>query len=597
MRASFVIVSVYLFALGSLSGCKPAPKSEVGTDGEQLKVFTYARASAHKSLDPMRQFDGASGDLIRNLYDSLFEYSYLKRPYQLRPNLLKAMPEKSADGLSYTFELRGDVKFIDNECFPNGKGRVITSDDVLYSLKRFADANINTSSFHVLLKDKIVGLDAFRTATQKAGKAVDYKALPLAGFERIDERRFKINFIQPNPLALMPFAASALSIIPHEAVTKYGDAFERNPVGSGPFKMAKYDRRGVMILKRNPDYHGVYPTEGEADDKTKGLLSDAGKKVPLIDEVRLPLIEEAQPRVLKFLKGEIDWIGLDKDNFVKMAYRDENGFHLKPDYAKKYRSYFAHSIATEYYAINMKDPLLGKNKALRQAIALALDVPGYVEKMRNGRGAVLSSMVPLGIAGNEKDINFTGYQTNLEAAKQKLKEAGYPDGQGLPPLTVEFRGSSTLTRQDYEFHRAQLAKVGIKLEGSFQTFSAFLRKVEAGNFQIAASGWAADYPDAENFYQLFYGPNKAPGPNESSFSNPEYDAAYQKSKFMPNSPERFALFKQMAGLIREEVPGIVIYNPIVFGLYQPWIGNMKRNMMEDLPLKYISVDPSVKKGN
>ena len=150
MRASFVIVSAYLFALGSLSGCKPAPKSEVGTDGAQLKVFTYARASAHKSLDPMRQFDGASGDLIRNLYDSLFEYSYLKRPYQLRPNLLKAMPEKSADGLSYTFELRGDVKFIDNECFPNGKGRVITSDDVLYSLKRFADANINTSSFHVI---------------------------------------------------------------------------------------------------------------------------------------------------------------------------------------------------------------------------------------------------------------------------------------------------------------------------------------------------------------------------------------------------------------------------------------------------------------
>ena len=508
MNRLFLFFLLYATLLLPTVGCKPAPKADKQGDANATRVFTYARYSAHKSLDPMRQFDGASGDIVRNLYDSLLQYHYLKRPYELEPNVVTAMPTPSADGLTYSFELRDDVFFIDDPCFKDGKGRRMTSDDVLYSLKRFADANINPSSYHVLLKGTVKGLDEFRAETQKAGKATDYSKLPVSGFKRIDDRKFEITLTKPNPLALMPFAASALSIVPHEAVTKYGDEFERRPVGSGPFKMHKYVRRGVMVLKKNERYHGTYPSTGEASDKAAGLLTNAGQKVPLIDEVRLPLIEEAQPRILKFLKGELDWIGLDKDNFVKMAYKDEKGFRLKPDYAKKYRSYFAHSLASEYYTINMKDPLLGKNKALRQAIALALDVPGYIEKMTNGRGAKLNSIVPLGIAGNEKDVGAVGYTTNLKEAEKKLAEAGYPGGKGLP-LTVEFRSSTTNTRQTYEFHRAQLAKVGIKLEGSFQTFSAFLRKVEAGNFQIAAGGWAADYPDAENFYQLFYGPNKS----------------------------------------------------------------------------------------
>ena len=103
----------------------------------------------------MRQFDGASGDLIQNLYDGLLQYHYLKRPYTLEPNIAAKMPTASADGLTYTWTIRDDVYFIDNKCFKDGKGRKVTVDDVLYSIKRFADANVNTNSYHVLLKDVI----------------------------------------------------------------------------------------------------------------------------------------------------------------------------------------------------------------------------------------------------------------------------------------------------------------------------------------------------------------------------------------------------------------------------------------------------------
>jgi ABC-type transport system substrate-binding protein len=241
--------------------------------------------------------------------------------------------------------------------------------------------------------------------------------------------------------------------------------------------------------------------------------------------------------------------------------------------------------------------LTPEKKALRQAIAYGLDIPGYIEKMRNGRGIKLETLVPVVFSGAQKEIGFEGFGTNLEMARKKLVEAGYPEGKGLPPIKIEFRASTTDTRQQFEFHRAQLAKVGITLEGGFQTFSAWLRKTEAGNFQISLAGWSADYPDPENFYQLFYGPNKTPGPNNGQYVNPIYDALFEQMRFMNPGPERNVIIKKMATILREDVPVIVTYEPIVLGLFHKWVKNLKRNMMHNPPFRYLRIDPAIKKSH
>ena len=280
---------LWLCALLSVAGCDcGAGKSEGSAEGSgaNKKVFTYNRLAEHKSLDPVKQFDGASAELIMNLYDTLLEYHYLKRPYEMVPNLLTKMPELSEDGLTYTFELRSDVRFIDDECFPGGKGRALKSDDILYSLKRYASA-LNTRSY-VLMQGSVAGMDEFRVASAKPG--FDLNKTEIAGLKKIDDLHFTMTLTRRNPLALYPLAATQTSIVAREAVEHYGDNFENRPVGTGPFKMKSLQRRGVTVLERNPNYHGVYPSEGAPGDAQSGLLAAAGKKIPFVDEVAKNLL-------------------------------------------------------------------------------------------------------------------------------------------------------------------------------------------------------------------------------------------------------------------------------------------------------------------
>jgi ABC-type transport system substrate-binding protein len=381
-----------------------------------------------------------------------------------------------------------------------------------------------------------------------------------------------------------------LAIVPREAVERYGRDFENHPVGSGPFIAKKLERRGTIVLQKNPRYFGTYPTVGEPGDEKLGLLADAGKRLPLLDEVELPLIEEPQPAMLRFLSGQLDWVAIDRDSFTKMAVKDAKGFHLQPAYEGKFELYAEPDLRTEYFVFNMKDKLVGKNKALRQAIAHALDPGAFVDQMLNGRGELLTTFVPIGIAGSQRDVPSTWFKHDPEAAKRKLAEAGYPGGKGLPPITIDERASTTSARQQFEFVRAELARVGITLQGNFQTFSAWARSMESGNFQMTEVGWGADYPDAENFYQLLYSKNKAPGPNHGSYENPEYDRLYEQIRSMPNGPERYALFARMNEIIREDLPIIFTMNFVRVGLHQNWVENFKRNILIEMPFKYLDID-------
>jgi oligopeptide transport system substrate-binding protein len=586
--------AVLLVALSAVAcGHKQGSSAPGASSAAAKKVFTINRTDAFKTLDPMKQYDQASSEILQNVCDTLLRYDYLKRPYQLAPDLLTQMPQLSADGLTYSFELRKDVRFNDDVCFPGGKGRALVADDVVYSLKRFADANVNVLSY-TLLAGMIEGMDAFREQTTKLGKAADYQKLAIGGITKLDEQHFTIKLTQKNPLALFPLAAAPLSIVPHEAIEHYKDEFDQHPVGSGPFLIKQMSRRGVIVLVKNPHYHLTYPTEGMPGDAETGLLAAAGKSLPLIDEVRLPLIEEPQPAMLQFLDGGIDWVAIDRDNFAKMAFKDASGYHLKPEYKDKFVIYAEPDLSAEYFAFNMKDPLVGKNAALREAFAYALDTPAFIEQMYNGRGEPLHTIVPLGIAGSERDVPSKGYEHDIAMAKKKLAEAGYPGGKGLPPITIEYRASNTFTRQHFEFTRAQLAEAGITVLASFQTFSAFLKRIESGNFQIVENGWAADYPDAENFYQLLYGPNRTPGPNQGSYDNPEYNKLYEQIRFMPSGPQRFALFARMNEILRRDLPAVVTFNVARVGFIQPWVKNFRRNIMLDKPFMYFDVDLALK---
>ncbi len=584
------VLALLLSSVYALSACtKKKPESETSSEGSAgKKIFYHYRTSEEKTVDPHKQFDAASALLVRSVYDTLLEYHYLKRPYTMEPSLLEKMPEKK-EGSTYLFTLRKGVLFHDNPAFPNGKGRELNADDVIFSLKRFADSNVNDRSYS-LIAGRIVGMDGFREQSKKLGKGFDYSKVELSGIKKVDTYSFTIQFANDSQLNLYPLAASSMSIVAPEAVQKYGEDFDKNPVGTGPFYMKSYSRRGTIVLAKNVNYWQSYPAEGEEADKAKGLLLAAGKKLPLVDEVQLPLIEEPQPAMLKFKKKDIHWVAINRDDFQAMVDRSEDKqFKLKPAFAKDFELYAAPSLSSTYLKVSMQDPLVGKNKALRQALAAAIDYEGYINLMLNGRGFASQSLVPLEIAGSARDTQFVGHKTDVELAKKKLAEAGFPEGKGLPELTIEYRNSDKNTRQLFEYIRNDLAKVGIKVKGNFQTFSNFLQKTESGNFQLADAGWNADYPDPENFYANLYGPNKAPLPNDGNFQNARYDELYLKMKDMPNGPERFKIIAELDAIIKDEVPYVLLYNQIIVGLLQKNVENFKRNMMDEYPYKYLDI--------
>jgi len=583
---------VHALAGVTLVAALAAPAS---AHAQEKSVLTVPRISQFETLDPARGFGQTETQVVQQVYSLLVSYSYLERPYKLEADLLEAMPTLSPDQLTLTFHLRRGVRFVDNPCFPGGKGREVTSDDVLYSLKRYADGNINTKSWFAM-QGAVVGLDDYRAATVKAGPSADLTSRDVAGLRKVDAHTFTIRLTHPNALFLYALTMTPTSIVPHEAVQFYKERFALNPVGTGPFMATRQvDRKGVIRLVRNPGYYRSYPAVGEAGDAAKGLLKDAGKRLPLVDELEMPLIEELQPAALKFLHGDLDWRPMDRANFAKMVRRDPDGtFRLAPEFAGKFAIHAVPSLETDYLLVNMRDPVLGRNKLLRQALAAAFDAQAIVDVLWNGRGRRLNSLVPYDIPGNERETGAVARPHDLALARKLLAQAGYPDGKGLPPLTISFFQTHVAAHNEFDLLKAQLAAVGVQAKGVFMDQPTFTKAAENGNYQLASFGWEADYPDAEDFYQLLYGPNAPPASNWTGYANPAYDKAYETARFMANGPARLEQLRIMNALIAEDVPLIVLFDPLKFGITQAWVGNFKRNLLVQEHM-YLSVDMARKR--
>jgi oligopeptide transport system substrate-binding protein len=355
------------------------------------------------------------------------------------------------------------------------------------------------------------------------------------------------------------------------------------------------DRKATLHFVRNPSYYGVYPSVGAPGDAEAGLLRDAGRRLPLVDALDMPLVQEPSTQALKFLHGDLDMRQLDRANFLKMVTHGPDGaFRLAGDYAGKFALYAAPALDTYYMRLNLRDPLLGGNPALRQALASAVDAQAIVEVLNNGRGRRLESLIPYELPGNERETGAVGIPHDLRAAKRLLAEAGYPGGKGLAPISISMVGADSATRNLMDLLRAQFALVGVQVKPEFMDLPAHTKAMQSGNFQISYNFWYADYPDPEDFYQLFYSKNAPPGPNIGAYANPAYDQAYEAMRLMPEGPERIARMKTMNALLKQDVPVIVLYNSLRFGIVQKWVHGFKRNVFLQEHM-FMSVDMAARK--
>jgi ABC-type transport system substrate-binding protein len=306
----------------------------------------------------------------------------------------------------------------------------------------------------------------------------------------------------------------------------------------------------------------------------------------------MQVVKEDQPRWLNFLKGNRDALILPKDNF-RQAITDQ--VNLVPDLVKKgIHLNIETGSVIRYVLFNMKDSLVGgRNKYLRQALSSAIDRDEWINVFTNGTGKKMVNATPPGIQ-DRPGTEQIKYDYNLARAKELLKKAGYPGGKGLPPIRFDLRGASTSDRQFGEYITEQFQRIGVKTEVITNTFPAFLEKMRQGSTQLAYGGWSMDYPDAENIYQLLYGPNQSPGPNEANYDNPEMNSLYEQMSILNPGPRRAGLIEKMDQILQEECPWALGYYEAAYDLSQPWLMNFRANPIILNRFKYYRVDAEIR---
>lgn len=298
---------------------------------------------------------------------------------------------------------------------------------------------------------------------------------------------------------------------------------------------------------------------------------------------------ESQPGWLKFNKGELDYYGIPKDNFAS-AIKDNK---LSKDLLDKGIVLTITPLLDLTYTGFNFDNKLFQNVKLRRAMALAFDEAKSNELFYNNTSFSAQGPVPPGIAGNNKNYKNPYKGPNLEAAKKMLAEAGYPDGKGLPEIVYDIPDSTT-SRQSGEFFQKQMEQIGIKIKISASPWPEFQAKLKKRSVQMFGAAWGADYPDAENFLQLFYGPNSAPGANSSNYNNPEFNKQFEKAVMMQDSPERTALYEKLNQFLAEEVPVIFNMHRQAYTLQQGWLRNYHSSDLNHDLYQYLNIDSAKK---
>lgn len=565
------------------------------------KVLRYVFPVAETGFDPAGVHDLYSAHVNGSIFETLFTYDYLASPAKLIPRTAAALPEVSADGLTYTIRIQKGIYFAADPVF-KGKKRELTSADYVYTFKRLLDPNLRSPNSW-LLDGRILGMDAVLKQAAKTGK-FNYDQ-PVAGLQTPDRYTLVIRLTSPDQNFPMLLAHQPAGAVAREVIEKYRDKagfVMGHPVGTGPYLLTRWTPGSRIILKANPDFRSfVWNFKASTAEDQKIVKAMQGKKMPQIGVIDIQVMEEGQSRWLSFIKDEIDLFALDGELTVQAL---QNG-KLKPELAKKgvHLSRIT-DPSIDYHYWNMQNPVVGgmsKDKiALRRAMAMAFSADNYINILQKGDAQRLQAPIPNGVVGYDPNYK-SSIPYSVKAANLLLDRYHYkvgadgwrtlPNGQPLQ-IDMTISGNSARSQQQAEFWKKTLDSIKIKMSTQSLPFAEALKLEKQCKTMFKSSAWIADYPDADNFMQLFYGKN-INVTNNACVKIPEYDRLYEQTQTMPPGPERDALYRKMSRLLEVYMPVQIIGARYRNVLAQPRVIGFKKHPI--LPAEWMYIDIDMKK--
>lgn len=587
-------------ALGTaLAGSGMSPAWAQARTGQ--KVLRYAFPAGETGFDPVQVSDLYSRTVTDHIFEGLYQYDYLARPFKIRPCVADGMPEVSDDFKVWTVRIKPGIFFADDPVF-KGQRRELVAQDFAYAWRRYYDPKTKSPNYSGFKDNGIVGLEALREEALKNKASFDYDR-PVEGLKVLDRYTLQIRLAEGRPRFLYTLASGdVFGAVAREVVEHYGADIMAHPVGTGPFRLAQWRRSSLIVLERNPGYREVfYDAEPNADDAEgqASLKRFKGRRLPMIDRVEVSIIEESQPRWLAFLNRQFDLVTVPLE-FANVAAPKGK---LAPNLAKEgVQLQRITSSDRALYYFNMDDPVVGgytpEKVALRRAIGLATDTEREIRIVRRGQAIPAQSVVSPHVWGYDPSLKFEESDFDLARAKALLDMHGYTDRDGdgwreMPdgrPLAIEYGSQpDALYRAFDETWKIGLKALGIKLNIKYAKWPEQLKAARAGQLQMWSLAYTSASPDVQQALETLYGPASG-GQNLARFKWPAFDESYQRMQGLPDGPERLALLRKAQRIAAAYQPHIYTVHRITTDLAQARLRGFKRPVFSKQFWHYVDIE-------
>ena len=550
------------------------------------------------SLDPQQWQTASANDVGYGIFEALYDWDYLASVPDLAPRTAAGMPVVSADGTVWTVRLQPGILFTDHRAF-GGKPRELVAQDYVYSIKRELDPNLRRGG-SPLVANLIVGMRAVVDAASKPGARLDYD-VPVDGLRAVDRYTLQFRLTAPNYAAMRTLLQGNVAVAREVVESLRGD-IQADPVGTGPYRLKEWRRGSRIVLEANPAYRAIaFPAS--ADPARAELVREMrGKPLPQIGIVEFSIMEEMQPRVLEFQRGNLD-IAMLRGTAVQALMR--NGA-LDPALAARGVRTQSYHYTTRMALFNMDDPVVGgmsrERVALRRAIALALEADKLTQVVYGGQATPANQLLARGVAGfdparPEKRLADRGAANALldRFGYDKRDKEGYRLAPGGRPLALTMTTfTATQWREMQSLWKQDMKAVGIRMDFHPVPPVDLFREVSQGAFQIALAGNSSSPVGLE----LLTLHSKEPGStNATRFKAEAFDQALERFMRASTEQQRIAESRTMNEIVDNYVPLIPMVAELETAFVQPWVRGFRGSPYVTYYYQYLDVDPAMARAS
>jgi oligopeptide transport system substrate-binding protein len=562
MRKRWIIPLI----LGTLAlgiGFKYLPKFFNGVS-QDLRL---AISDTLKTFDPAVLFNDDGLIVLSQSLDTLYQYHYLKRPYELIPSLASDAPLIQEQGKKYIIKIRKGVYYHEHPSISSE--RKVIAQDFITAIKRIAFKGTKSTG-RWLFSDKLKGFNEF---SEKVGD--DWQAMfkhDISGLKAIDDHTLEISLIRPEPNLLNFLAMTFTAPVPKELVLYLRNDLSETILGTAAYEYKGF-REDTYFFERFKHFRKeFYPTTGDRYANVQNLLRSSSEKLPFINNVSFKVIKDDIEKWKELENGNLDLVNLPHQYLEKVVNNIEN-FEKELESNDLELKHFSR-MSTRWIGFNMSDPVIGKNYHLRMAIAHALDYDAYIDLISKNTNMKANSIYNPSISGYDPTYQAP-YKFDLEKAKEHMRKAGYTENN-KPTITYSTRSKREVHLREGEFFKEQLARVGIDLRINPLDFSDFLKLGRGGKLQMWTDNWIYDYPDGENIVQLLISQN-TPGINKSVYKNKRVDDLYNQLVHALNRTQRNKIMRQVEYQVNQDIPWVMLMYESIYIAHREDIKNFRKS--------------------